>query len=105
MQKTYTKLLKENILRYQSPLADPDKLCRNKEFTVIRYSIGTCEEFVTISPSKVSNVERTPGSMSCIYHELYSRKDRGWQDSGSTNCTNVFETFMHDLAESEIDSM
>ncbi|GJW58362.1 hypothetical protein Tco_0105093 [Tanacetum coccineum] len=38
------------------------------------------EEFVTVGPRKVSNVERTPGSMSCIHHELFNRKDRGWTE-------------------------
>ncbi|GJW73694.1 hypothetical protein Tco_0133064 [Tanacetum coccineum] len=58
---------------------NPDELCRTKEFTVVRHSIGNDEEFVTVGPSKINTVERTPGSMSCIYHELFSRKDRGWE--------------------------
>ncbi|GJZ94474.1 hypothetical protein Tco_0666677 [Tanacetum coccineum] len=58
---------------------NPDELCRTEEFTVIRHSIGNDEEFVTVSPSKISTVERTPGSMSCIYHELFNRKDHGWE--------------------------
>ncbi|GKA53462.1 hypothetical protein Tco_0746777 [Tanacetum coccineum] len=58
---------------------NPDELCRTEEFTVVRHSIGNDEEFVTVSPSKICAVERTPGSMSCIYHELFSRKDRGWE--------------------------
>ncbi|GJR53930.1 hypothetical protein Tco_1404451 [Tanacetum coccineum] len=58
---------------------NPDELCRIKEFTVVRHSIGNDEEFVTVSPSKIYAVERTPGSMSCIYHKLFSRKDRGWE--------------------------
>ncbi|GJV87446.1 hypothetical protein Tco_1531384 [Tanacetum coccineum] len=57
---------------------NPDELCRTEEFTVVRHSIGNDEEFVTIGPSKINTVERTPGSMSCIYHELFNRKDRGW---------------------------
>ncbi|GKF93588.1 hypothetical protein Tco_0283288, partial [Tanacetum coccineum] len=55
---------------------NPNELCRTEEFTVIRHSIGNDEEFVTVGPRKVSNVERTPGGMSCIYHELFNRKDR-----------------------------
>ncbi|GJS60588.1 hypothetical protein Tco_0655372 [Tanacetum coccineum] len=58
---------------------NPDELCRTEEFTVVRHSIGNDEEFVTVSPSKICAVERTSGSMSCIYHELFSRKDRGWE--------------------------
>ncbi|GJW53564.1 hypothetical protein Tco_0097649 [Tanacetum coccineum] len=59
---------------------NPDELCRTKEFTVVRHSIGNDEEFIIVGPSKVSTVERTPGSMSCIYHELFNRKDRGWTE-------------------------
>ncbi|GJV48008.1 hypothetical protein Tco_1438220 [Tanacetum coccineum] len=58
---------------------NPDELYRTEEFTVIRHSIGNDEEFITVSPSKISIVERTPGSMSCIYHKLFNRKDRGWE--------------------------
>ncbi|GJZ83883.1 hypothetical protein Tco_0649056 [Tanacetum coccineum] len=59
---------------------NPDELCRTEEFTVVRHSIGNDEEFVTVGPSKVSTVERTPGSMSCIYHELFNRKYYGWTE-------------------------
>ncbi|GKB48194.1 hypothetical protein Tco_0898947, partial [Tanacetum coccineum] len=58
---------------------NPDELCIAEEFTVVRYSTGNDEEFVTVGPSKISIVERTPGSMSCIYHKLFNRKDRGWE--------------------------
>ncbi|GJZ32097.1 hypothetical protein Tco_0577533 [Tanacetum coccineum] len=58
---------------------NPDELCRTEEFTVVRHSIGNDEEFVTVGPSKINTVERTPGSMSCIYHELFNKKDRGWE--------------------------
>ncbi|GJR42423.1 hypothetical protein Tco_1310526 [Tanacetum coccineum] len=57
---------------------NPDELCRTEEFIVIRHSIGNDEEFITIGPRKVSTIERTPGSMSCIYHELFNSKDHGW---------------------------
>ncbi|GJV80535.1 hypothetical protein Tco_1516405 [Tanacetum coccineum] len=63
---------------------NPNKLCRTKEFTVVRHSIGNDEEYITVGPSKINNVERTPGSMSCIYHELFNRKDRGWTDLAET---------------------
>nr|GEU68485.1 hypothetical protein [Tanacetum cinerariifolium] len=58
---------------------NPNELCKTEEFTVVRLSIGNDDEFVTIGPSKISTIERTPGSISCIYHELFSRKDRGWE--------------------------
>ncbi|GKB38773.1 hypothetical protein Tco_0883715 [Tanacetum coccineum] len=32
---------------------NPDELCRTKEFTVVRHSIGNDEEFITVGPSKV----------------------------------------------------
>ncbi|GKD14248.1 hypothetical protein Tco_1198655, partial [Tanacetum coccineum] len=59
---------------------NPDELCRTEEFTVVRHSIDNDEEFVTVGPSKISTVERTHGSMSCIYHELFSRKEHGWEE-------------------------
>ncbi|GKB17276.1 hypothetical protein Tco_0851199, partial [Tanacetum coccineum] len=43
-------------------ISNPDELCKTEEFIVIKYSMGSSEEFVTVSPSKVSTVERTPGS-------------------------------------------
>ncbi|GKE26193.1 hypothetical protein Tco_1441577, partial [Tanacetum coccineum] len=61
-----------------------EELCRTEEFTIVRHSIGNDEEFVTVGPSKINTVERTPGSMSCIYHELFNRKDRGWEDLAET---------------------
>ncbi|GJS66679.1 hypothetical protein Tco_0681243 [Tanacetum coccineum] len=59
-------------------ISNPEKLCQTEEFTVIRYSVGSCEEYITAGPSKISTIEKTPGSMSCIYHELFNKKDRGW---------------------------
>ncbi|GJS43173.1 hypothetical protein Tco_0568216 [Tanacetum coccineum] len=59
---------------------NPDDLCKTEEFTIVRHSIGDDEEFITISPSKINTVERTPGRMSCIYHELLNRKDHGWEE-------------------------
>ncbi|GJZ48324.1 hypothetical protein Tco_0602156 [Tanacetum coccineum] len=63
---------------------NPDDLCKTEEFTIIRHSIWDDEEFVTISPSKINTVERTPGGMSCIYHELLNRKDHEWEDLAET---------------------
>ncbi|GJU68891.1 hypothetical protein Tco_1255150 [Tanacetum coccineum] len=59
-------------------ISNPDKLCQIEEFTVIRYSIGSCKEYITVGPSKISTIEKTPGSMSYIYHELFNKKDCGW---------------------------
>ncbi|GJT97238.1 hypothetical protein Tco_1092756 [Tanacetum coccineum] len=49
---------------------NPDELCRTEEFTVVRHSIGSDEEFVTVGPRKISTVERTLGSMN---HMAYPR--------------------------------
>ncbi|GKE65102.1 hypothetical protein Tco_1519263 [Tanacetum coccineum] len=59
-------------------ISNPDELCQTKEFTVLRYSVGSCEEYITVGPSKISTIEKNPGSMSCIYHELFNKKDGGW---------------------------
>ncbi|GJU24326.1 hypothetical protein Tco_1162947 [Tanacetum coccineum] len=75
---------RHGIFSLPIPLAqldNPDELCRTEEFTVVRHSIGNDEEFVIVGPSKNNTVQRTPGSMSCIYHELFNRKDRGWEVS------------------------
>ncbi|GJR60364.1 hypothetical protein Tco_1502526 [Tanacetum coccineum] len=53
---------------------DQDKLCKTKEFSVVRYSMGIDKEFVAVEP-----IKRTLGSMSCIYHEIFNRKDHGWK--------------------------
>ncbi|GJT05401.1 reverse transcriptase domain-containing protein [Tanacetum coccineum] len=58
---------------------NPNKLCRTEEFTVVRNSIGNDEEFVIVGPININTIERTPDSMSCIYHELFNKKDRGWE--------------------------
>ncbi|GJS32323.1 hypothetical protein Tco_0530705 [Tanacetum coccineum] len=58
---------------------NPNELCRTEEFIVVRHSIGNNEEFIAVGPSKTNAVERTPDSMSCIYHELFNKKDRGWE--------------------------
>ncbi|GKA58820.1 hypothetical protein Tco_0758133 [Tanacetum coccineum] len=39
---------------------DPNELCKSKEFTVVRYSIGPDEEFITLSPSKYDTWEKNP---------------------------------------------
>ncbi|GJU11930.1 putative reverse transcriptase domain-containing protein [Tanacetum coccineum] len=67
------------LIPVRRDIDNPDELCRTKEFIVVRHSIGNDEEFITVRPSKINTFERTPGSMSCIYHELFDRKDRGWE--------------------------
>ncbi|GJZ67249.1 hypothetical protein Tco_0630489 [Tanacetum coccineum] len=42
---------------------NPNEVCKSEEFKVIRYSIGTDEEFITISPSKYDTWGKTYGSM------------------------------------------
>ncbi|GJW53677.1 hypothetical protein Tco_0097762 [Tanacetum coccineum] len=63
---------------------NPNKLYRTNEFTVVRHSIGNDEEFITVGPSKINIVEITPGNMSCIYHELFNKKNYGWEDLAET---------------------
>ncbi|GKD60745.1 hypothetical protein Tco_1298254, partial [Tanacetum coccineum] len=58
-------------------ICDQDELCRTEEFTVVKYSVGLDKEFVVVGPSEISTVERTPGIMSCIYHDLFNKKDEG----------------------------
>ncbi|GJX89115.1 hypothetical protein Tco_0341129, partial [Tanacetum coccineum] len=71
---------------------NPNELCRTEEFTVVRHSIGNDEEFVTVGPSKINTVERTPGSMSCIYHELFNKKHRGWEEQyGNLHLSSLAE--------------
>ncbi|GJY95758.1 hypothetical protein Tco_0512119 [Tanacetum coccineum] len=56
---------------------NPDEVCKSKEFKVIRYSIGTDEEFITISPSKYETWGKTYGPGSCIYPTIFHKKFRG----------------------------
>ncbi|GJU54183.1 putative reverse transcriptase domain-containing protein [Tanacetum coccineum] len=67
-------------IRARRDIDNPNDLCRTKEFIVVQHPIGNDEEFVTVGPSKINTVERTPGSMSCIDHKLFNRKDRGWEE-------------------------
>ncbi|GJW03419.1 zinc finger, CCHC-type, retrotransposon gag domain protein [Tanacetum coccineum] len=71
---------------------NPDELCRTEEFIVVRHSIRNDEEFVTVSPSKICAIERTPGSMSCIYHELFSRKDHRWEVGAEVYIKIIFNS-------------
>ncbi|GKB77212.1 hypothetical protein Tco_0944107 [Tanacetum coccineum] len=41
-------------------IRNPNELCKSKEFTVVRYSIGSDEEFITLSPSKYDTWEKNP---------------------------------------------
>ncbi|GJZ65331.1 hypothetical protein Tco_0622027 [Tanacetum coccineum] len=60
----------------------PNELCKSKEFTIVRYSIGIDEEFITVSPSNYNAWGKTHGSISSIYHELFNKKFRGWMQYG-----------------------
>nr|GEU55172.1 hypothetical protein [Tanacetum cinerariifolium] len=57
---------------------NPEELCQTKEFVVVWYSVGSSEEYIVVDLRKISTVEKLPGSMSCIYHQLFNKKDRGW---------------------------
>ncbi|GJZ24799.1 hypothetical protein Tco_0562258 [Tanacetum coccineum] len=39
-------------------ISDPDELCQTEEFTVVRYSVGSCEEYITVGPIKISTVKK-----------------------------------------------
>ncbi|GJX57306.1 hypothetical protein Tco_0287203 [Tanacetum coccineum] len=57
---------------------NPNELCKFEEFTIIRYLIGVNEEFITLSPGNYNAWEKTHGSISSIYHDLFNKKFRGW---------------------------
>ncbi|GJX57777.1 hypothetical protein Tco_0287674 [Tanacetum coccineum] len=40
-------------------IGNPDELCQTKEFTAVRYSMGSCEKFITVGPSKICTVKKT----------------------------------------------
>nr|GEU41898.1 hypothetical protein [Tanacetum cinerariifolium] len=82
---------------------NPEELYRTEGFTVVRYSIGTCQEFVTVRVRKISTVERNHGSMSCIYHELFNRKDRGWMGTPVQSISWSFITFFKVILELDKD--
>nr|GEV70320.1 putative reverse transcriptase domain-containing protein [Tanacetum cinerariifolium] len=71
----------KDLIPIEYDVNNPNEVCKSEEFKVIRYSIGTDEEFITISPSKYNTWGKTYGSMSCIYHELFNKKFRGWLDA------------------------
>ncbi|GKA35684.1 hypothetical protein Tco_0722175 [Tanacetum coccineum] len=56
--------------------------CKSKEFTIVRYSIGTDEEFITLSPGKYNASGKTHGNVSSIYHDLFNKKFCGWMQYG-----------------------
>ncbi|GKC57803.1 hypothetical protein Tco_1085401 [Tanacetum coccineum] len=39
-------------------ISNTDELCQTEEFTVVWYSVGSCEEYITVGPSKISTVEK-----------------------------------------------
>ncbi|GJT88866.1 hypothetical protein Tco_1070583 [Tanacetum coccineum] len=43
-------------------IKDPNELCKSEEFMVVRYSIGSDEEFITLSPSKYDTWEKPMGA-------------------------------------------
>ncbi|GJS39901.1 hypothetical protein Tco_0564944 [Tanacetum coccineum] len=59
-------------------VSNPDELCKSEKFRVIRYSIGSDEEFITISLSNCNTWGKTHGAMSSIYHDLFNKNYRGW---------------------------
>ncbi|GJR77036.1 hypothetical protein Tco_0089401 [Tanacetum coccineum] len=74
--------LMENIDRDYSPIPipahhdinNPDELCQTEEFTVVQYSIGSCEEFITVLPSKISTEPYGDLAIRKIDDMVYSEK-------------------------------
>ncbi|GJW56047.1 hypothetical protein Tco_0102778 [Tanacetum coccineum] len=62
----------------KSDFSNRDELCNSKEFSVVRYSIGSDEEYITISPSKCDTWGKTHGTMSSIYHDLFNKNNHEW---------------------------
>ncbi|GKD80839.1 hypothetical protein Tco_1347678, partial [Tanacetum coccineum] len=53
-------------------------VCKSEKFKVIRYSIGTNEEYIGINISENDTWERTNGIVSSFYHEIFCKKYQGW---------------------------
>ncbi|GJY75604.1 hypothetical protein Tco_0699041 [Tanacetum coccineum] len=43
-------------------ISNPNELCQTEEFTVVRYSAGSSEEYITVGPSKIITVKKTLAS-------------------------------------------
>nr|GEW68878.1 hypothetical protein [Tanacetum cinerariifolium] len=41
---------------------NPDELCQTEEFVVVRYSVGSSNEYIAVGPSKISTVEKPMGA-------------------------------------------
>ncbi|GJZ21736.1 hypothetical protein Tco_0558775 [Tanacetum coccineum] len=57
---------------------NPNELCKSEEFTIVQYSIGIDEEFITLNPGNYNIWGKTHGSISSIYHDLFNKKFCGW---------------------------
>ncbi|GJV55902.1 hypothetical protein Tco_1456907 [Tanacetum coccineum] len=53
-------------------------MCKSEKFNVIRYSLGTNEEYFAINTCEYDAWKRTEGIMSSVYHEIFRKKDQGW---------------------------
>ncbi|GJV38417.1 hypothetical protein Tco_1410894 [Tanacetum coccineum] len=51
---------------------------KSEKFEVIRYSLGTNEEYISINTCEYATCKRTNGIMSSVYHEIFLKKDQGW---------------------------
>ncbi|GJR13340.1 reverse transcriptase domain-containing protein [Tanacetum coccineum] len=63
------------IDRDYSPIPIPThhELCQTEEFTVVWYSIGSCEEFITVGPSKISTVEKPSAAGNFVLHIVLTK--------------------------------
>ncbi|GJY81574.1 hypothetical protein Tco_0494325, partial [Tanacetum coccineum] len=84
-----TKGTIDNLVKYSEPCKENSKMTSSGLFfkpyldaqdekDIYDIIVGSCKEFITVGPSKISTVKKNPGSMSCIYHELFNKRDRGW---------------------------
>ncbi|GJT11503.1 hypothetical protein Tco_0858545 [Tanacetum coccineum] len=71
-------------------ISNTDEPCQTEEFTVVQYLIGSCEQFITVGPSKISIVGKTPGSIimstpDYIYHIIVPSDSNVEDAFSSTN--------------------
>ncbi|GJX86404.1 hypothetical protein Tco_0337178 [Tanacetum coccineum] len=52
-------------------------VCKSEKFEVIRYSLGTNEEYIAVNTCEYNTWKRTDGIVSSVYHEIFRKKDQG----------------------------
>ncbi|GJQ94600.1 hypothetical protein Tco_0005739, partial [Tanacetum coccineum] len=80
------KIYRHNISELNDILVSNDEekellnegVCKSKKFEVIRYSLGTNEEYISVNTCEYKTWKRTDGIVSSVYHEIFRKKDQGW---------------------------